>query len=139
CLLLRPSGTRRMPSRVRYIVARLHSDVLNARDIAQQRRGYYEELDVGRLDNWQWQRKVGMPEGWADGKNLFYRQRSDFLLTEIVPSVSTTLAGAPIRSNSLGMRDRQYDRIKPPNTYRIVLVGGSHDMGAGVRDHETYG
>jgi hypothetical protein len=138
CLLLAPSVTRRMPSRVRYIVARLHSDVLNARDIAQQRRGYYEELDVGRLDNWQWQRKVGMPEGWADGKNLFYRQRSDFLLTEIVPSVSTTLAGAPIRSNSLGMRDRQYDRIKPPNTYRIVLVGGSHDMGAGVRDHETY-
>src|SRR5205823_2350621 len=53
-------------------------------------------------------------------------------------SVSTFLAGAPMRSNSLGMRDREYDTIKPPNTYRIVLLGASHDLGSGVKEDETY-
>ena len=36
------------------VIARLHGDVLNAHDIALQRRGYYEELDVGRMDDWRW-------------------------------------------------------------------------------------
>jgi hypothetical protein len=139
CLLAAPSvATRTVPS-IERIVARLHSDVLNARDLALQRRGYYEELDVARMDNWQWG-KTGAPEDWNDrgGHKLFYRHRSDFMLTDIAPSVSTFLEGAPIRSNRLGMRDREYDTIKPPNTYRIVLLGGSHDQGAGVKEDETY-
>jgi lysophospholipase L1-like esterase len=111
--------------------------VLNARDMAQQRRGYYEELDVGRKDNWGWQ-GAEQPEGWSKGLKVFYRQRSDFMLTDIAPSVSTFLEGAPIRSNSLGMRDREYDKIKPPNTYRIVLLGASHEQGSGVKEDETY-
>lgn len=36
------------------------------------------------------------------------------------------------------MRDREYSESKPANTYRIVLVGGSHDVGLGVKDNETY-
>jgi len=111
--------------------------VLNARDLALQRRGYYEELDVGRMDNLQ-RAENGMPEDWTKGSNVFYRQRSDFLLTDINPSVSTFLGGAVISSNSLGMRDREYDTTKPPNTYRIVLLGASHDQGSGVKVDETY-
>jgi hypothetical protein len=137
CLLAAPSlATRTIPS-VQYAVARLHSDVLNARDLALQRRGYYEELDVARMDNWQWG-KTGAPEDWGKGFKVFYRQRSDFMLTDIAPLVSTVFGGAPIRSNRLGMRDREYDTIKPPNTYRIVLLGGSHDQGTGVKEEETY-
>jgi hypothetical protein len=105
--------------------------------MALQRRGYYEELDVGRMDSRQW-RQIGKPEDWGKGLKEFYRQRSDFMLTDINPSVSTFLGGAPIRSNSLSMRDREYDAIKPPNTYRIVLLGASHDLGLGVKEDETY-
>jgi hypothetical protein len=125
-----------MPS-VKDTMARLHHDVLNARDMAQQRRGYYEELDVGRVDNWRW-RRTEDPEGWDAGKAVFYRQRSDFLLREIVPSVSTVFGGAPVRSNRWGMRDREYEKVKPPNTFRIALLGASHDQGTGVREDETY-
>jgi len=71
--------------------------------MAQQRRGYYEELDVGGMDNWRWN-NAEEPAGWGKGLKVFYRQRSDFLLTDITPSVSTFLGG-PIESNSLGMRD----------------------------------
>ena len=136
CLLILPSIATRVIPRLKPVIARLHGDTLNARDMAQQRRGYYEELDVGGMDNWQWG-EAGAPEGWGKGRKVFYRQRSDFMLTDINPSVST-FVGGPIRSNSLGMRDREYATIKPPNTYRIVLLGSSHDLGSGVKEDETY-
>src|SRR6266568_2422745 len=84
CLLVAPSvATRTIPS-IQYIVARLHGDVLNARDVALQHHGYYEELDVARMDIWQW-RQIGKPEDWGKGYKVFYRQRSDFMLTDIAP------------------------------------------------------
>jgi hypothetical protein len=119
------------------IIVRLHHDVLNARDMALQRRGYYEELDVGRQNTWQWG-EAKDPEGWGEGRKVFYRQRSDFLLKEIVASVTTVLGGAPVTSNRLGMRDREYEKVKPADTYRIVLLGASHDMGTGVKNDQTY-
>ena len=39
--------------------------------MAQQRRGYYEELDVGGMDNWRWQ-VAEQPEGWSKGKKAFF-------------------------------------------------------------------
>ena len=137
CLLVAPSiATQTIPN-IKNAIALLQGDVLNARDLALQRRGYYEELDVGRMDNLQ-RAENGMPEDWTKGSNVFYRQRSDFLLTDINPSVSTFLGGAAISSNSLGMRDREYDTTKLPNTYRIVLLGASHEQGSGVKVDETY-
>jgi hypothetical protein len=138
CLLSAPTITTRVVPGLKPMVARLHGDVLNARDLVLQRRGYYEELDVGRMDNWQWQRKEGAPKGWFQGKEVFSHPRADYLLTEIVPSASAVLGGAPAKSNGFGMRDREYTEAKPPNTYRIVLLGGSHDLGHGVKDDETY-
>src|SRR5437868_6180458 len=137
CLLTAPSITTRAIPEFKTVVARLHGDVLNARDMDQQRRGYYEELDVGRTDNWQWH-NAEEPEGWSKGKMAFFRERSDFLLRDIIPSISTVLGGAPCASNSLGMRDREYSRTKPANTYRIVLLGASNDMGFGVKNDQTY-
>jgi hypothetical protein len=137
CLLVGPSlATWTMPA-TKGLIARFHKDVLNARDMAQQRRGYYEELDVGRMDNWRGH-NAEEPEGWSKGRKAFFRERSDFLLKDIVPSMSTVLGGAPCTSNSLGMRDREYNKPKSPNTYRIVLLGASNDMGTGVKDDQTY-
>ena len=119
------------------VVAQLHGDVLNARDLERQRLGYYEELDVARTANWRWH-NAEEHEGWSKGRKVFFRERSDFLLKDLVPSTSTVLSGATCTSNSLGMRDREYEKIKPANTYRIVLLGSSHDMGMGVKDDQTY-
>jgi len=137
CLLATPSVATRVIPGAGHLIVQLHHDVLNARDMDLQRRGYYEELDVNRQDMWQW-RQAKDPEGWGEGRKVFYRQRSDFLMKEIVPSVSTVLGGAPVTSNRLGMRDREYEKIKPANTYRMVLLGASHDMGTGVKDDQTY-
>src|SRR5438132_1978301 len=52
--------------------------------------------------------------------------------------MSTVLGGAPCTSNSLGLRDREYNKLKSPQTYRMVLLGASNDMGTGVKNDETY-
>jgi hypothetical protein len=36
------------------------------------------------------------------------------------------------------MRDREYEKAKPANTYRLVLLGTSHEQGTGVKDNETF-
>src|SRR6266404_6637840 len=137
CLLAGPSvATWTIPA-TKGLIARLHNDVLNARDMDQQRRGYYEELDVGRTENWAWH-GAEEPEDWSKGKKAFVHARPDFLLTDVVPSMSTVLGGAPCTSNSLGMRDREYQKVKPSNTYRILLLGASNDMGWGVKNDQTY-
>jgi hypothetical protein len=137
CLLAAPSvATWTIPAS-KGVIARLHGDAMNARDMAQQRRGYYEELDVGGMDNWRWQ-GAEEPEGWNKGRKAFFRERSDFLLRDILPSTSTVLGGVACTSNSLGMRDREYEKAKPANTYRIVLLGASNDMGTGVKNNQTY-
>jgi len=119
------------------VVAQLHGDALNGRDLDRQRRGYYEELDVSGMANWRWN-DPEEPEGWSKGRKVFFRERSDFLLRDLLPSVSTVLGGATCTSNSLGMRDSEYEKIKPANTYRMVLLGASHDMGMGVKDGQAY-
>ena len=35
------------------------------------------------------------------------------------------------------MRDRDYTKAKPPGTYRIAVLGASHEMGDSVNDTET--
>jgi hypothetical protein len=130
CLLAAPSVATRMVPRTQSIITRLHQDVSNARDLALQRRGYYEELDTGGVNSQE--------KAWFKGMKVFYRGRSDFLMGEIVPSVSTILEGSRVTSNRFGMRDREYDKVRPMNTYRIVLSGSSHELGAGVGDDQTF-
>src|SRR6266568_564097 len=67
CLLAAPSVATWTVPASRGLIARIHNDALNARDMAQQRRGYYEELDVGRGDNWGWH-GAEEPEGWSKGR-----------------------------------------------------------------------
>jgi hypothetical protein len=57
---------------------------------------------------------------------------------ELVPSTTINLNGTWLTTNSWGMRDREYERIPPPNTYRIALTGPSFVMGLGVADGEDF-
>jgi hypothetical protein len=119
------------------VLANLSTDNLNARDANTQRRGYYEELEAARGANNSW-RTNASPPGWNNFRRVIYRERGDFLDKDIVPGVSTVIAGAEGTTNSLGMRDREYSRKKPPKTFRALLFGASHELGTGVKDDETF-
>jgi hypothetical protein len=57
---------------------------------------------------------------------------------DLMPSTAATFKGATRTVNSHGMRDREYSVVPGPDTFRIALIGSSHDMGEGVEDDQTY-
>jgi lysophospholipase L1-like esterase len=58
---------------------------------------------------------------------------------ELVPNArQASYIGVPVAINSLGLRDRELDRPKPPRTVRIVGVGDSVTFGYGVRLDDTF-
>ena len=52
---------------------------------------------------------------------------------ELIPNQSTD----SITINGLGFRGAEFFTIKPPDTYRIFMVGGSTMFGAGATSDET--
>jgi D-alanyl-lipoteichoic acid acyltransferase DltB (MBOAT superfamily) len=122
-------------------LARLVKDVreghLNPADMRKLQRGYYEDLgDVTRFDGELWIMYGGRPKGWNDSPQT--RDLSDATGGEFIPSTAAVFKGALRTINSHGMRDREYTLERGPDTFRIALVGASHDMGSGVKDDETY-
>jgi D-alanyl-lipoteichoic acid acyltransferase DltB (MBOAT superfamily) len=123
-------GTRRL-------ISRLKHQKLNRQDVARLERGYYEDLgDVTRFNSDLWVAFGGQPPGWSENKAV--RQRDDVLSMDLQPSANIEFKGVRFITNSLGMRDREYGVKKSPGTYRIVIVGASHDVGVGVENNETY-
>jgi len=57
---------------------------------------------------------------------------------ELLPNSTGVLAGAPVSIDSLGCRDREYQRAKPPGVIRIVGIGDSLTFGQGVAEPDTY-
>jgi len=53
------------------------------------------------------------------------------------PNRSAFLMGAPVSINSHGLRDREYSEAKPPNVYRVMMLGDSTTFGWGVREDDT--
>jgi hypothetical protein len=54
-----------------------------------------------------------------------------------IPNRSAFLMGSPVSINSHGHRDREYSEAKPPDTYRIVMLGDSTTFGWGVPAEQT--
>jgi hypothetical protein len=68
-----------------------------------------------------------------------------FFLTDAVrgqrlaPGYDGWFAGVPVHINALGFRDRRdYALDKPPNTFRILVLGDSVTFGHGTLDDTTY-
>src|SRR5689334_4093610 len=77
-----------------------------------------------------WNEKNGRPGLFLPDATLGQR---------LAPHYDGWFAGVPVRTNNLGFRDpRDYSLAKPPNTFRIVVLGDSVTFGHGsIWDH-TY-
>ncbi len=110
---------------------------LNAADEMKMVRGYYEDLgDAGRFNN-----ELGMMFGVApaDWKGTIpTKETKDAVEVQFIPSTTTPATGTVFAINSFGLRDREYPRAHDSGTFRIGLVGSSHDMGWGVSGDQTY-
>jgi alginate O-acetyltransferase complex protein AlgI len=103
-------------------------------------KGYYENLNrVERFNSQLWELYMNRPAGWLDvGGSGLERFTGDFLQKELVPSFVASTSHGYIRTNRWGMRDKDYEKTPPPNTYRVALLGPSTVMGWGVEDDETF-
>jgi hypothetical protein len=113
---------------------------LNARDIDQMQRGYYEKLthDI-RFSPELWLTHQAKPADWVDSTNSkLTLPTNDFLRVELKPSDSEVYKGALLTTNRWGMRDKDYGKAKPPGVYRIALLGASRTLGGGVEDDQTF-
>jgi hypothetical protein len=57
---------------------------------------------------------------------------------ELTPSTMIDFNGTRMTINRWGMRDRDYEKVPAPNTFRIALTGPSFVMGYGVEDNEGF-
>jgi uncharacterized protein YjbI with pentapeptide repeats len=55
----------------------------------------------------------------------------------LTPTLNSTNNSNQIYINRDGFRGPEITKQKPPNTYRIFVVGGSTTFGSGIRDNET--
>jgi D-alanyl-lipoteichoic acid acyltransferase DltB (MBOAT superfamily) len=114
---------------------------LNERDEHRMVRGYYEELlgtdswgsalrDIRRSAPLDWGRLGVTPGTSIETDNLCG--------WALAPNIDTVFKGRRFRTNSWGMRDREYAKEKPEGTYRIAMLGASYVMAGAVNEGETF-
>ena len=129
----------RLGAEVATLVHSLRSARLSRLDTANLERGYYENLlSVDRFNSQLWEVYTKKPANWLDSNAGLKRFTSDFAQSEMVPSVVLDTNYGMISINRWGMRDQDYERKPPPNTYRIAMLGASSVMGWGVGDGQTF-
>jgi hypothetical protein len=115
----------------------LSQDRINQADIDALRRGYYEELDVTHRDD-QLRFLASSPRQVRWDYSKLRRDTNDFMVSQMVPVERLPMGGNTVTINRWRMRDRDYERVRPPKTLRMVLLGSSNELGHGVNDDETF-
>ena len=118
----------------------LRSGHLSRLDNANLERGYYENLlRVDRFNSQLWEVYTKRPTKLLDFESGPIKQyTAGFEEYELKPSFVYSNGGMTISINRWGMRDKDYERIPPPGTFRMALLGPSSVMGWGVNDGETF-
>ncbi len=57
---------------------------------------------------------------------------------ELKPNLDSYFKLVPFRTNSRGLRDREYSIEKPPNTFRVAVLGASFTLPAGVEIERAF-
>lgn len=124
------------------LVTSLRQERLNIRDQEVVDRGYYEGLlDHGHFTSALWSARMGDPndpEAVPIMESAIADKRDDLLEYELKTTFSGTFKDAPFVTNRWRMRGPEYDQAKPPDTYRIALVGASYEMAGGVNNSEAF-
>jgi lysophospholipase L1-like esterase len=77
-----------------------------------------------------------IPPEWRDLPR--FAPGPNFLANITRPNARGLVAGALFETNSSGFRGRERSFVKPPDVFRIVVIGDSWTMGWGVTLEETY-
>ncbi|OGJ57005.1 hypothetical protein A2635_02930 [Candidatus Peribacteria bacterium RIFCSPHIGHO2_01_FULL_51_9] len=70
--------------------------------------------------------------------NVLQSSQTPGLRGELQPNLDTYYLMVPLKTNSQGLRDKEYAIEKPPNTLRIAVIGDSFTFPDGVRIEDAY-
>jgi hypothetical protein len=137
----RPVVQASMGERVADRVRDMQVARMSSRDVDLLTRGYYEDLNnFNSFNSELWEVYSKRPED--DYVTLHQtaagRRTGDFLVDEIVPLKKIVFKGAVLTTNRWGLRDQDYEQVRPASTYRMAILGGSFVVGTGVADEETF-
>ncbi len=120
-------------------VHRLRDSRLNAQDTELLEKGYYEDLlVVTRFNPELAELYAERPANWNVNPTVAPAEPGVYPPYKLLPSMDVEYKGVRMTTNRWGMRDREYEKAKAPGTYRIALIGGSHVVGVGVLNDETF-
>lgn len=73
------------------------------------------------------------------GKSGFIQASSNpAIVYELKPNLDSYLKLADFKTNSQGLRDKEYSIEKPHDTFRIAVIGGSYTLPSGVGIDDAY-
>ena len=62
----------------------------------------------------------------------------DSIVFELKPNIDSLFKLVRVKTNSMGLRDKEYSIHKPPDTFRVAVIGSSFTFGSGVKIEDTY-
>lgn len=124
---------------------------LNAPDLEKLQKGYYESMvgtnnllsqvqDIKSNNESKRSKRTKMNKRTTKGlEDLGVTVRTgDFRKNTFKPNSTVEWRGKVFTTNSMGLRDKEYPMEKPEGTYRMIILGGSYELGSGVADGEPY-
>jgi hypothetical protein len=135
-----PLFYNRIGDQTQAFLADMRTSRLSDRDAKLLQKGYYEDLiGVNQFNSDLWDIYTKRPTDWPVLQDTeAARMTNDFDVMELVPSTRINYHGEPLSINRWGMRDQEYEKVPPLDTYRIALVGPSLVMGSGVADDQVF-
>jgi len=136
-----PQVSARIGSYFNVDMAPILSTQLNAADRENQFKGYYERILSERnlLTTPLEEIELEKPDDW---RHIYtydaVEWTGDLIEKKLKPDLGFAFKGSYFETNSLGLRDHPVDHQGDEEIFRMVLLGGSIEMGSGVTTEETY-
>ncbi|MGL4596653.1 MAG: hypothetical protein ACRCYO_03940, partial [Bacteroidia bacterium] len=140
CLLLisLPAFQQLGSQRVQTAIGNIISNSSNQQDKETAEQGYYEKLVNQSGEPAPWELVIEKKHRAAGADQLII-QTHNLLQRAYKPNAYIRVDERYwMRTNMWGMRDTNYTKEKPTETFRIALLGGSYEMGAGVNNNEIF-
>lgn len=74
----------------------------------------------------------------VDLRDIVAPHPNDRIIFDLRPNLDVTFQRVPVKTNSFGLRGKEISFVKPPNTYRIALLGDSFTFGWGVKQENIF-
>ncbi|CAN5542894.1 hypothetical protein BH10BAC1_BH10BAC1_08370 [soil metagenome] len=129
----------KLPENIQTFLASISDDNINTSDRQANERGYYKALIDGEenTEKGLWEVNLKRPNKFSALDKIYIRTNG--LLPRVFrPNAKARADNFSLEIDSLGLRDKEYSVKRPKATFRIALLGGSYESGAGVSNKEIF-